>query len=348
MDYASPWPGYDEAPPVVINARRPGRNRPRLATDHAVPRQAQMFYFQDGQQLLVPGPGLGPGLHHRSSSASGGRPAQVIINNDNLAAWDNHSSRRPRSVHYDDYYYDPHDRERSRSRPRHRSRTPSPYHEDIETKGKLKRLEELEQKEEEERREKRLKEKLVLEKAKREAEEAEREKEANELKKRAIEEYKAKEEKEKAKKKKEKEEADEEFQERMRKTLRASGYSDSQIDRILTKGEKPSQGAKEGTKVLALSRPTYIRVRRKHLDPETLDLYQLPWVWDETDDNFIIIKQWIPERDQEMLFEHTRKLRESKQLTYTTTELRKERDQLLLVKKKEPRKRSPSKNWLLT
>ena len=66
------------------------------------------------------------------------------------------------------------------------------------------------------------------------------------------------------------------------------------------------------------------------------------------DSNYIIIKQWIPEADQDILFEHTRKLRETKQLTYTTTELRKERGRLYLVKEKESRKKSPARSWFLT
>lgn len=33
-------------------------------------------------------------------------------------------------------------------------------------------------------------------------------------------------------------------------------------------------------KKINLSRPTYIKVHRKHLSPETLDEYELPWEWD--------------------------------------------------------------------
>ena len=31
---------------------------------------------------------------------------------------------------------------------------------------------------------------------------------------------------------------------------------------------------------LSLSRPTYVKIHRKHLDPETLNIYHLPWEWD--------------------------------------------------------------------
>ena len=71
--------------------------------------------------------------------------------------------------------------------------------------------------------------------------------------------------------------------------------------------------------------PTQMKVHRKHLSPQTLDLYDLPWEWDEVsytnlervtkaaddvqkDVNYII-KRWIPEHDQNILFEHTRTLR---------------------------------------
>ena len=76
-----------------------------------------------------------------------------------------------------------------------------------------------------------------------------------------------------------------------------------------------------------LSRPTYIKVHQKHLSPETLDAYQLPWERDnvssfclsvdalidhyQNDPNYLIIKRWIPEKDQDILFEHTKALRMS-------------------------------------
>ena len=72
-------------------------------------------------------------------------------------------------------------------------------------------------------------------------------------------------------------------------------------------------------------------------------------VFAQRDSNYILIQQWIPEIDQTVLFEHTRKLRERKLLTDTTIELKKERDKLLLVRQKSPgRRRSPARNWMFT
>lgn len=49
----------------------------------------------------------------------------------------------------------------------------------------------------------------------------------------------------------------------------------------------------------------------------------------------MIIKRYIPEHEQELLFEHTRKLRQDQLLTNASVELKKEGDKLFL-RKKEP------------
>jgi hypothetical protein len=56
-----------------------------------------------------------------------------------------------------------------------------------------------------------------------------------------------------------------------------------------------------------VKRPTYIKVHRKYLDPETLDEYGLPWMWDPNDWHYLLIKRWISEDLQDALFEHTQK-----------------------------------------
>ena len=243
-----------------------------------MPRQPVYYAGPDGQ-LLVPASG---GVQ-RSSSVSGQRPPHINIYNDYAASWDDHSGRRPSSAHGSLYYDEVEDRV-YRAGPRVRRPSASPSRElDPETKEKLKQYDDLKKKEEEKAQQKRIEEKLLMDRIKREAELAEREKEEKELKKKAIEEYKLKEEEERIKKQKEKEREDEEFRERMRKTLWANGYSAEQIDRMMKKAEKKSDGDSSGrsTTALVLNRPTYIKVHRKHLDPETLDVYQLPWEWDD-------------------------------------------------------------------
>ena len=56
-----------------------------------------------------------------------------------------------------------------------------------------------------------------------------------------------------------------------------TGYSPEYIDEVLHKKKAERQ-----SQVLAidLQRPTFIKVNRKYLHPDTLDHYGLPWEWD--------------------------------------------------------------------
>lgn len=285
---------YGVVDPVILNGHynRPGRDRGRLSSEY---RQQPLYYQDHG--LLAPAGPAGVGRVHRSASVSDPRrPAQIVINNE----FDAHSpqpsphrhhrhSSHGHDYHYDDYSDDSfdepahspgrhrrHSRQRSRRR-RSPSRDPSPAH-DPEYERRMKKLEELERKEKEEEARQRFEEEMILKEAKK----AKKKKEEDELKKKAIEEYNIKMLEEKAKKDKEKKEADEDYQKRVKKDLAKFGYEEEDIAKIL-KGEKDKEHGGHGKqkKIMDLSRPTYIKVHRKHLSPDTLDEYELPWEWDE-------------------------------------------------------------------
>lgn len=98
---------------------------------------------------------------------------------------------------------------------------------------------------------------------------------------------------------------------------KANGQNGSLDDRhvdqkILKNGKAGEKGEKFRTKTRDPMRPTYLKVHRKHLSRDTLDVYGLPWELDYADSNYMIIKRWMEEDDQEILFEHTRKMREGK------------------------------------
>jgi hypothetical protein len=59
--------------------------------------------------------------------------------------------------------------------------------------------------------------------------------------------------------------------------LGITGYSPEYIEEVLHKKK-----AERATATLAidLHRPTFIKVNRKYLHPDTLDHYGLPWEWD--------------------------------------------------------------------
>jgi len=176
----------------------------------------------------------------------------------------------------------------------------------------------------------------------------------------ALKEYQAKEAAAAAKKKKEKEEDEERAREKMRDMLRANGYTEEEIDRILEKAGKKSEHShshtythtETTTKVLAKVPPTYMKIKREYIEPDTLDVYQLPWEFDAQDPLYIIIKQHVNDDDLEALFAHTAKLRQPKvvkEITYTSaTELRKRDNKLLLVRDKKQRSKSPARSIFFT
>ena len=360
------WPtGGQMVPvPVILNSSRPGRHRGRLNSEHP---QNRPVYYQDQFGLLIPADGGGGGRHGRSSSVSGPHGAQpaVIVNNEIWQEQSPSPRHRRRSSHGHDYHYsDDDDWEEHRHDRRRRgysrgSRTPSPLY-DSETEERLRKLKLLEKKEEDQAAQERWEEEQIIKAARKEK----KKKEEEELKKRAVEEYELKKLEDAAKAKKKKEEEEEAFREKAMVTFAAAGYSKKSVAGILEAAERGKK-VKHGNQIMDLSRPTYIKVNKKHLSPETLNEYELPWKWDEVscppvssffhftslfpttagsdelmnrqrDSNFIIIKRWIPERDQDILFEHTRKLRERKLLTDTTVALKKEKDQLMLVRKRSP------------
>lgn len=362
---------------------RPGQHRGRPNSEHNMNRQSMRY--QDAQGMLVPAAAVAP--VHRSASAR--RSTQVVINNDydppspvRARSQRRHSSHGRDYRYDDDYWSDESEHSPRRHRSRRGRRTPSrslsPYY-DADYERKMKKLEELEEREKEEAAREKYEEERIL----REARKAKKRKDEEELKRKAIEEYeikkleeKAKKDEEKAQKDKEKKEQDEEFKKRVKETFEQAGYDEESIEKVLKKGENQGEeGHKNKEKIIMdLRKPTFVKVHRKHISPDTLDEHDLPWEWDtvsttcsfgfspwiddswvanilfqQRDLNYILIQQWIPVNDQAILFEHTRKLRERKQLTDTTIELRKERDKLLMVRQKSPgKKRSPVRNWMFT
>ena len=299
-----------EWPPVVLNTR-PGLHRGRLGSEYM---HRQPMYFEDGNGMLVPAVAV-PGAH-RSASARRSVPAQVVINNDyeGHSPVRRHHSHRRHSSHgrahdyrsessssSDEYEHSPARRHRKhgkghRTPSRSPSRTPS---HDLEYERKMKKLEELEKKEEQEALRARYEEERLVEEAKKakrkkeeaefkkkaveeyEIEKAEKKKKEEESRHRAIEEYERRKAEEQARKEKEKKEADEEFEKRVKETFGKVGYDEESIQKVLKKAEEGGKSHKKKDKmIMDLRRPTYVKVHCKHISPETLDAFDLPWEWD--------------------------------------------------------------------
>ncbi|KAH8895650.1 hypothetical protein GQ53DRAFT_803904 [Thozetella sp. PMI_491] len=57
------------------------------------------------------------------------------------------------------------------------------------------------------------------------------------------------------------------------------------------------------------ARPTWTRMSLQYLDVETLRHFNIDWESDPQDASYVLIKRWVPEHEQDILWEHTRKLR---------------------------------------
>ncbi|KAF2869822.1 hypothetical protein BDV95DRAFT_596127 [Massariosphaeria phaeospora] len=124
---------------------------------------------------------------------------------------------------------------------------------------------------------------------------------------RFVQKQKAKEEAEKAKKDKE----DAELEEAMRKRLAQFGFQENQIQAMVNPEEakKLQQGMTPLNPMRLTHQPTYVKVHKDHLATDTLLYYDIPYEFDSTDPNYLIILREMDQKETEILFEHTRRLR---------------------------------------
>ncbi|KAF7543850.1 hypothetical protein G7Z17_g10414 [Cylindrodendrum hubeiense] len=99
---------------------------------------------------------------------------------------------------------------------------------------------------------------------------------------------------------------------------------------------------------VAIARPTYTRMARKHLSIETLRSYQVDFDFD-SDPDYVLIKRWVPEWEQDQLWKHTKYLREKrgKMLLVEEKKHAHHEPEFEWVRKKHDRKRSKSPSLLM-
>ena len=212
----------------------------------------------------------------------------------------------------------------------------------------LERLRKEREEEEEKRRAKKEADEAVEKWKRKEAERIQREKREEEE---AIEKYKRKEAERVEKEKKEKEEREKEYQHRLEDDLRKAGMDDRQIA-VVTKKEK----------AIDPNRPTFTRMSRRHLSIETLNAYKIDYEFDVVnsnsgktglrtrtnkvqDPNYVLIRRWVPEYEQDFLWNHTREIRERRQPVLVAIEGKKKHGDVefeFVRKKEHKRKTSPS------
>jgi len=348
--YQDDWDDEEDELNVRIR-RHDGRSAsPAYAPDFRRPIISRPVYTTPGGYLIP----AEERLRRRSSSHSH-RPdpippppvAPVVINNRIY----NHDEDE---VYLDDRY-DPRShylnssppRRQHRSHSHSRSRPPSfaaPAQDSYETEKIRKELEAYKLREESEREMERIKKELELKKLKEDQRKKEEDARAEAERKEAIEKYKAEEVKRLEKEKKEKDEREKEYKLRLEEDLRKSGMDEDQIAVVLKK-----EGAKKPQQALEPARPTYTRMSRRHLSIETLNVHRIEYEFD-VDPDYVLIKRWVPEYEQDFLWKHTRELREHRYhhhpeaVEYAIEGKKKHHSEpeFEFVRKKEKRRPSPS------
>jgi len=126
-----------------------------------------------------------------------------------------------------------------------------------------------------------------------------------------------------AKDREDEEENEKVYQKRLEDDLRKSGMDERQIAIVLKKD-----------KGVDPNRPTYTRMSRRHLSIETLNRFRIDYEFDQVslpssllrrasrpqihtftnlilqDPDYVLIKRWVPEYEQDFLWSHTREIRE--------------------------------------
>lgn len=175
-----------------------------------------------------------------------------------------------------------------------------------------KELDEIKAREAKAKEQERIKRQIELERLKEEEEEAQRRRQRDKEAAEAVERYKQHEAERIAKETKQREEYEREYKRRMQEDLINSGLDEKAIAAILKKEKVPEQKKPEPKPERqhdqTLSRATYTRMARRHLSIETLRINHIEWDYD-VDPEFLLIKRWVPEWEQDQLWKHTKTLR---------------------------------------
>ncbi|KHN98600.1 uncharacterized protein MAM_03724 [Metarhizium album ARSEF 1941] len=227
------------------------------------------------------------------------------------------------------------------SRDREERRVTKEARDEAELKRAKRELDEIKRREARAEEEKRIKGEMELKRLQEEEKAVEQKKRRDQEAAEAVERYKKLEADRMAAEKLRKEEEEREYRRRMQEDLLKSGLDEKAISAILGKRKIPD-ALQPG------QRPMHTRMARRHLSIETLRTFCVEFDID-SDPEYLLIKRWVPEWEQDQFWRHTKYIREKRNSTLLIEEKKSHRQdpQFEWVRKKGDRKRSKSPGGLL-
>ncbi|KAF3050681.1 hypothetical protein E8E11_009871 [Didymella keratinophila] len=99
-----------------------------------------------------------------------------------------------------------------------------------------------------------------------------------------------------------------ELEKLMRSRLTQFGFQENQIQVMLHPERQVQQGLTPHNPLRIAPEPTYAKIHRNYLDVETLHYYDIPYEYD-ADPEYIIVLREMSQKETDILFKHTRRLR---------------------------------------
>ncbi|KAK5987719.1 hypothetical protein PT974_11851 [Cladobotryum mycophilum] len=224
------------------------------------------------------------------------------------------------------------------------------YRDEAELRRAKRELDDIKRREEKEEEAGKIKREIELKRLKEEEEAAEVKRQRDKHAQEAVEKYKKEELERQAKEKKQREEYEKEYKRRMQEDLLKSGLDEKAIAAIMNKQKIPTTVAvrEHVVEMAPAKRPTYTRMARKYLSIETLRELRIEYDMDP-DPEFVLIKRWVPEWEQDQFWRHTKHVREKRGKLLMVEEKKHHHKgaEFEWVRKKHDRKRSKSPALLM-
>ncbi|KAM0268695.1 hypothetical protein ACHAQH_009931 [Verticillium albo-atrum] len=204
------------------------------------------------------------------------------------------------------------------ARDKEERRAQKEFREEAELQRAKRELDAIRAREQQTKEEARIKKEMELERLREEEREAEEKDKREKQAKEAVAKYKQKELERIAQEEKEKAEREKEYKRRLQEDLINSGVDEKHIAAILKKEKVPDKSKMPVPRPQPqvpigneMARPTYTRMARRHLSIETLRTYRIEYELDQ-DPEYVLIRRWVPEWEQDTLWKHTRDVRDKR------------------------------------